>query len=131
MTKEFLGRGWKFPIEVDATGKIALSDYEQDIREAIHLILMTAPGERVMQPEFGTGLPNFVFATMSATTLGALQSAVQKALIEWEPRIQVLSVHVTPDRRDIGRVSIEIDYRVRATNTTFNLVFPFYVEERA
>ena len=131
MTKEFLGRGWKFPIAVDATGKIALSEYEEDIREAIRLILLTGPGERVMRPEFGSGLHNFVFATMSATTLGALQAAVQNALIQWEPRIQLLSVQVTPDRSDVGRVLIAINYRVRATNTSSNLVFPFYLEEQA
>ena len=131
MTKEFLGRGWQFPVAVDTTGKIALSEYEQDIRESIRLILLTAPGERVMRPDFGAGLHTFVFASMSATTLGAIQAAVQKALIQWEPRIQVLAVHVTPERSDIGKVLIDIDYRVRATNTTFNLVFPFYLEERA
>jgi phage baseplate assembly protein W len=130
MTKTFLGRGWKFPIAVDDNGKIALSEYETDIREAIRLILLTAPGERVMRPEFGSGLHNFVFATMHATTLGALQAAVQNALIQWEPRIQVLSVQVTPDRSEIGRALIAIDYRVRATNTSSNLVFPFYLEEQ-
>ena len=131
MSKDFLGRGWKFPVAVDATGKIALSEFEQDIREAIRLVLLTIPGERVMRPDFGAGLHAFVFASMSATTLGAIQSAVQKALIQWEPRIQVLTVKVTPERGDIGQVSIDIDYRVRATNTTFNLVFPFYLQERA
>jgi phage baseplate assembly protein W len=131
MSKDFLGRGWKFPVAVDAAGKIALSEFEQDIREAIRLTLLTALGERVMRPDFGAGLHAFVFAAMSATTLGAIQSAVQKALIQWEPRIQVLTVKVTPERGDIGKVFIDIDYRVRATNTTFNLVFPFYVQERA
>ena len=131
MSKDFLGRGWKFPVAVDAAGKIALSEFEQDIREAIRLVLLTIPGERVMRPDFGAGLHTFVFASMSATTLGAIQSAVQKALIQWEPRIQVLTVKVTPERGDIGQVSIDIDYRVRATNTTFNLVFPFYLQERA
>jgi uncharacterized protein len=131
MSKDFLGRGWKFPVAVDATGKIALSEFEQDIREAIRLVLLTIPGERVMRPDFGAGLHAFVFASMSATTLGAIQSGVQKALIQWEPRIQVLTVKVTPERGDIGQVSIDIDYRVRATNTTFNLVFPFYLQERA
>ena len=131
MSKDFLGRGWKFPVAVDAAGKIALSEFEQDIREAIRLVLLTIPGDRVMRPDFGAGLHTFVFASMSATTLGAIQSAVQKALIQWEPRIQVLTVKVTPERGDIGQVSIDIDYRVRATNTTFNLVFPFYLQERA
>jgi len=132
MTKDFLGRGWKFPVAVDAaTGQIALSEYEQDIRESIRIILMTAPGERVMRPDFGAGLQEFVFASMSATTIGAVQAAVQNALIKWEPRIQVLAINVTADHGTLGKLFISIDYRVRATNTRFNLVFPFYLQERA
>jgi phage baseplate assembly protein W len=132
MTKEFLGRGWTFPVAVDAaTGQIALSEYEEDIRQAIRIILMTAPGERVMRPDFGAGLQEFVFASMSATTIGALQAAVQNALIKWEPRIQVLAINVTADHGTLGKLFISIDYRVRATNTRFNLVFPFYLQERA
>lgn len=131
MSKEFLGRGWKFPVEVDDTGKIALSEYEDDIREAIRLILVTAKGERVMRPDFGSGLHEFVFAAMSVTTMGSIQAAVQNALIEWEPRIQVLGVAVEPDQGEVGRLLINLDYRVRATNTRFNLVFPFYLKEQA
>jgi len=131
MSKEFLGRGWKFPVAVDATGQIALSAYEDDIRESIRLTLLTALGERVMRPDFGASLYTFVFASMSATTLGAMQAAVQDALIQWEPRIQILGVKVTPEQRELGKVFIDIDYRVRATNTRFNLVFPFYLQERA
>ena len=130
MTKEFLGRGWKFPVEVDEAGKIALSEYEDDIREAIRIILMTAKGERVMRPDFGAGLHEFVFASMSVTTMGSIQAAVQNALIEWEPRVQVLTVVVEPDQGEIGKMLINLDYRVRATNTRFNLVFPFYLKEQ-
>lgn len=131
MTKEFLGRGWKFPVEVDEAGKIALSEYEDDIREAIRIILMTAKGERVMRPDFGAGLHEFVFTSMSVTTMGSIQAAVQNALIEWEPRLQVLTVVVEPDQGEIGKLLINLDYRVRATNTRFNLVFPFYLKEQA
>jgi phage baseplate assembly protein W len=131
MEKAFLGRGWKFPVEVDATtGQIALSEYEQDIQEAVRLILLTARGERVMRPDFGAGLYEFVFASMSATTVGTLQAEVQEALLTWEPRIEVLTVDVTPDPGEIGKLLIDIAYRVRATNTRFNLVFPFYVQEQ-
>jgi hypothetical protein len=131
MPKDFLGRGWRFPVGVDQTGKIALSEFEQDIREAIRLILLTAEGERVMRPDFGAGLNEFVFSTMSATNLGLIQTAVRDALIKWEPRIQVLEVKVAPDAGEIGKLLINIDYRVRATNTQFNLVFPFFLKEQA
>jgi phage baseplate assembly protein W len=129
MPNEFLGKGWKFPVQVDETGKIALSEYEQDVRESIRIILLTSRGERVMRPEFGAGLHDYVFDTMSATTVGLIQATVQEALVQWEPRIQVLAVVVQPDAGEIGKLLINVDYRVRATNTRFNLVFPFYLQE--
>lgn len=130
MTKAFLGRGWKFPVAVDATGKMALSEYEQDIRESVRLILLTAQGERVMRPDFGAGLQEFVFEPMNATTIGLMQAAIEEALLEWEPRIQLLSVEVEEAPGDTGTLLVNLDYRVRATNTQFNLVFPFYLGER-
>jgi uncharacterized protein len=130
MPKDFLGRGWKFPVEADRAGKISLSEYEQDVREAIRIILLTSKGERVMRPDFGSGLYEFVFATMSATTIGAIQATVRDALVKWEPRIQVLAVEVAASAGELGKLLINIDYRVRATNTRFNLVFPFYLKEQ-
>ena len=127
MSRDFLGKGWKFPVRVDGTGRIALSRFEDDIREAVRIILLTARGERVMRPEFGTGLHTFVFETMSVTNIGTIQAAVQNALIQWEPRIELLSVSVEADQGEVGKLLINIDYEVRATNTRFNLVFPFYV----
>lgn len=127
MSRDFLGKGWKFPVQVDGSGRIALSEFEDDIREAVRIILLTARGERVMRPDFGTGLHNFVFETMSVTNIGTIQAAVQNALIQWEPRIELLSVSVEADQGEVGKLLINIDYEVRATNTRFNLVFPFYV----
>jgi uncharacterized protein len=130
MPKDFLGRGWTFPVEANLSGKISLSEYEEDVRESIRIILLTSKGERVMRPDFGSGLHEFVFATMSATTIGALQAAVRDALVKWEPRIQVLAVDVAAEAGELGKLLINIDYRVRATNTRFNLVFPFYLREQ-
>lgn len=130
MAKDFLGRGWKFPVEVDATGKIAMSDYEDDVREAIRIILMTSKGERAMRPDFGAGLHDYVFASMSATTIGRIQASVQEALIKWESRIKVIAVRVEPDAGEVGKLLIDVEYQVRATNTRFNLVFPFYLKEQ-
>src|SRR5215212_61323 len=110
--KDFLGRGWKFPVAVDASGRIALSEYEDDVREAIRIILMTSKGERVMQPDFGAGLSDF--ASMNSTNLGRVQRAVEDALVKWEPRVQVTAVRVEPDQAELGKLLINIDYRVRA-----------------
>ena len=129
MGKDFLGKGWKFPVAVDDTGSIRTSEYEQDIQEAIRLILLTAKGERVMRPNFGSGLHEYVFESMSATNIGSIQAAIQNALMEFEPRIELIAVKVEPEQSEIGKLLIDIDYRVRATNTQFNLVFPYYVTE--
>jgi uncharacterized protein len=128
--KDFLGRGWKFPIQLDEQGHIALSDYEENVREAVQIILLTFAGERVMRPDFGSDLHDYVFSQMTATTIGAVQAAVRDALVKWEPRIQVLSVDVQPDQSDLARMLINLEYRVRATNTRFNQVFPFYLPEK-
>jgi phage baseplate assembly protein W len=128
--KDFLGRGWTFPAGVDATGRIALSEYEEDIREALRIILLTSKGERMMRPDFGAGLHDFVFDTMSATNIGRVQAAVTDALIKWEPRVEVLGVKVEPEQGELGKLLVDIDYKVRATNNRFNLVFPFYLKEQ-
>ena len=128
--KDFLGRGWKFPAGVDATGRIALSEYENDIREALRIILLTSKGERMMRPDFGAGLHDFVFESMSATNIGRVQAAVTEALIKWEPRVEVIGVKVEPEHGELGKLLIDIEYLVRATNNRFNHVFPFYLKEQ-
>jgi phage baseplate assembly protein W len=128
--KDFLGRGWTFPASVDATGRIALSEYEDDIREALRIILMTSKGERMMRPDFGAGLHDFVFESMSATNIGRVQAAVTDALVKWEPRVEVIGVKVEPEQGELGKLLIDIEYLVRATNNRFNLVFPFYLKEQ-
>ena len=128
--KDFLGRGWTFPAGVDATGRIALSEYEEDIREALRIILLTSKGERMMRPDFGAGLHDFVFESMSATNIGRVQAAVTDALVKWEPRVEVIGVKVEPEQGELGKLLIDIEYLVRATNNRFNLVFPFYLKEQ-
>lgn len=129
MPNDFLGRGWSFPVRLDASGHIALSEYEEDIREAIRIVLLTARGERVMRPDFGAGLQEFVFDTMSLTTLGSIEAAVRDALAQWEPRIQVQDVQVKADPGDVGKLLIRVAWKVRATNNRFNLVFPFFLQQ--
>lgn len=128
--KAFLGKGWSFPVQVDPnTGDIAVVAYDEDIRQAILLILRTALGERVMRPDFGAGLETLVFEPVNTTTMALAQQRVQQALVTWEPRIDVNSVQVTTDRARRDRLNIAIAYTVRATNTFYNLVYPFYLQE--
>ncbi|HIH44107.1 MAG TPA: GPW/gp25 family protein [Candidatus Methanoperedenaceae archaeon] len=131
VSKEFLGAGWKFPVSLDGEGRIALSLYEQDIREAIWIILCTARGERVMRPDFGCGIHELVFESINATTIGLVESNVKEALTVWEPRIELQRVDVNTDKAAEGLLLVSIDYRVRRTNNRFNLVYPFYMKEGA
>jgi len=128
--RDFLGIGWRFPVATDpATGDIALSAYGRDIKEAIRIILQTARGERVMRPRFGCGIHDLVFEEMSTTTLYAVEQSVRDALNTYEPRIELLSVKVDPIGALDGLLLVGIDYRVRRTNQTDNLVYPFYFKE--
>jgi len=124
---EIIGSGLAFPLQVDRRGGIALARDETDIEQAIELILATAPGERPMRPEFGCGVHDFVFDTIDASTVGKMEQAIRDALDRWEPRVFVETVEFNLDEVADGRLIIDIGYRVRATNTMRNLVYPFYV----
>ena len=124
----FLGRGFAFPVAVDDQGAVALAEYEEDIRQAIRIILDTDPGERVMRPDFGAGLRALLFEPINTQTLALAKHRVEQALILWEPRIDTIGVKVDAQPR-AGILSIDIRYRVRTTNTFYNLVYPFYLQE--
>jgi Bacteriophage baseplate protein W len=126
--RAFLGTGWVFPPQLDVRGELATVSYEEDIRQAIRIILATTPGERVMRPDFGAGLNALVFEPINTTTMTLARRRVEEALTTWEPRIDHVSVKVTEEAR-LGRLMIDIEYRVRATNTFYNLVYPFYLLE--
>jgi phage baseplate assembly protein W len=127
----FLGRGWRFPVAVGHDGRVALvASADDSIRESIWTILSTAPGERVMRPDFGCGLQDLVFAVNNAGTSTAAERSVREALAVWEPRIDVLDVFAAADPQHPNVLLIEIDYAVRTTNSRFNLVYPFYLGAR-
>ena len=128
--KAFLGIGWSFPVRPDAAEQDALrAEYEEDIRQAIRIILETTPGERVMRPDFGSGLMTMVFEPANYTTLALVKQRVEQALVLWEPRIDVREVKVTVGGVARNRLDIDIGYQVRSTNTFYNLVYPFYLQE--
>jgi phage baseplate assembly protein W len=129
-TKAFLGIGWSFPVMPGAAAQdVAKAEYEEDIRQAIRIILETSPGERVMRPDFGSGLRDMVFEPVNFTTTALVKQRVEQALVIWEPRIDVREVKVTVSGAVRNRLDIDIGYQVRATNTFYNLVYPFYLLE--
>jgi phage baseplate assembly protein W len=127
VVKDFLGAGWKFPPTLDSRGRIALVRDQQDIEEAIRLILLTRKGERPMRPEFGCEIHDLVFSSNDESTAGLARRYVQEALARWEPRIRVTGVTARPDPQNAGRLMISIDFQIPALNSVRNLVFPFYV----
>lgn len=127
MSTEFIGRGWAFPLQTDATGGIALVGRERAIEKSIRLILGTSPGERPMRPEFGCRIHEYLFAPADAQTAGAIAAEVRHALRRWEPRIEVADVVVSFDARESTLLYIDVRYSIKATNDRRNLVFPFYV----
>lgn len=132
---DIIGRGWFFPPQVTSTGKIRLTREEDELEQAIGIILQTAPGERVMRPEFGCRLHELVFASNDSQTAGLAREYVEAALIRWEPRIRVLDIDVSTNLggrqdescADRASLAITVHYQVKATHDCRSLVFPFYL----
>lgn len=130
--KAFLGRGIAYPLTPALAGELALAEYEEDIRQAVLIILETGRGERLMRPDFGAGLHQFVFEPINTATMALLRHRVEEALVTWEPRIVIVGVLVQGAGASAPtRVDIQVEYRVRRTNTFYNLVYPFYLQEGA
>jgi phage baseplate assembly protein W len=127
-TKAFLGVGWAFPVK-PVNGSLTYAAYEDDVEQAIQIILMTEAGERPMLPQFGGGLRRFLFEPNSPATQRAIEQVVRNALTDWEPRIDLDNVTVTADANQPDLLLIAVDYVVRATNTFYNRVYPFYLLE--
>jgi hypothetical protein len=126
MAHEFIGSGIGFPLRTSTGGGLALVSGEQEIVEAIRLIIGTAYGERPMRPEFGCGIHQHVFASPDSTTAGRIAFDVESALRRWEPRIEVDDVLVTMDDNEHNTFFIDIKYHIRGTYDPRSLVFPFY-----
>jgi hypothetical protein len=127
-TKAFLGVGWGFPVK-PVGGRLRYAAYEVDVEQAIQIILLSERGERPMLPEFGGGLRRFLFEPNSPATHRAIEHTVRTALIDWEPRIDLDRVLVTADEQQPNLLLIHVDYVVRATNSFYNRVYPFYLLE--
>lgn len=126
MKEDFVGAGWAFPLGVNQRGGISLVRREQELEQAMRLILSTYPGERPMRPDFGCRLRDFVFRPTNMQTIAELMNEVQKALLRWEPRVDIEAVNVFPHPEDQGLLYIDIQYQAKDANDARNLVFPFY-----
>ncbi len=127
--REFLGRGLAFPLQYDPRGGIALTSGRSDIVQAIRIILLTAPGERLMRPEFGCRIHELIFAPHDASTASLAIHYVRKALERWEPRVDLQKVNVLPAAEQDGVLLIEIKYRIKDTHDEHSIVYPFYLTD--
>jgi Bacteriophage baseplate protein W len=130
ITRAFLGVGWKFPLQVNSGGGMAVSLYEQRVEESIYLILSTSKGERVMLPDFGCGIHDLVFQVNDPRTRSVVVEQVRQALVRYEPRVDVLNVTADSAVEQPNLLLIRVNYRIRANNAMGNLVYPFYIQER-
>jgi uncharacterized protein len=126
----FLGRGWSFPPAFGAGGReVATVAGEEDIAQSLHIIFATELGERVMRDDFGCDLHRYVFEEADNTLLTKIRSAVSDAILYHEPRIKLDGVDVSESAETPGLIAISVTYAIRASNTRFNMIYPFYLVE--
>jgi len=127
---DFLGRGWSFPpsFRKEIQG-VEMTEKEDDIEKSLHILLTTATGERIMEPRYGCNMEELVFESLNTTTKTLMKDKIQTAILYFEPRIDVTKIELNDTDQLEGKVLIEIEYIVRATNSRFNFVFPYYINE--
>lgn len=127
-TRPFLGRGTALPLRPNARGTLERAEGPALVEQSIWTILMTPRGSVEMEPRFGCGIASLVFSDNTAAARAIVAQQVSEALTEWEARIDLLDVRVE-EGSEPSEMLIEVDYRLRANNAFFNLVYPFYVRE--
>ncbi len=127
--KDFIGRGWQFPIEFNREkGTVELVDGEEIIRNSLDVLFKTNAGERVMHPAYGSELSYFLFASVNTSTLTYMEHVIRNAILFNEPRINVREVMITASNEE-GRFDVTVVYTIAVTNNRYNYVFPFYINE--
>lgn len=130
MDKSFLGSGWGFPPAFSTkSGSVRMVAGEEDIDESLRILMATKPKERVMQPAFGCGLQSLVFENIDENSLSLIKDTILRAVLFFEPRIDLEDIEIDKEHSYDGVLYINLIYRVRATNTRSNLVYPFYLRE--
>ena len=131
----FLGTGWSFPPTFDFdTGQVEMVSDLDDIRESLDILLSTSLGERVMQPDYGCNLDDYMFESLNNSLIGLIKHHVENAILFYEPRIIAEKVDVTAaDSADLieGKFTITVEYTIPETNSRYNYVFDYYLNEAA
>ena len=126
----FLGTGWAFPPSFSAGGQqVAMVSDEEDIHQSLALLFATRRGERMMLESYGASLQEWLYAEVDEELVSSLCTAIEEAVLLHEPRIELLALDVTPHPELAGTLLIRIAYQIPTTNSRFNMVFPFYLNE--
>ena len=131
-SEAYLGRGWSFPPSFDIASKgVQMVSAEEDICQSLEILLSTSLGERVVQPTYGCNLRDLQFEPLNASVSSYFKELVRTAILYHEPRIRVqrLELTQTPEEEWEGILKFEIDYLIISTNSRFNFVYPFYLNE--
>ena len=123
--ESFLGTGWSFPPRFAGRGVVMVSN-EADIHESLIILFGTVAGERLFEPKYGLDMHELMFEPMSTTMRTLLLDRVRTAILIHEARIKVLALSIDSTDPNSGQLNIQLDYEVSATNSRFNLVYPFY-----
>ena len=127
---DFLGKGWSFPPNFDMdTHTVDMTEKNEDIRKSLQILLTTTVGERVMEPKYGCNMEDLLFESLDTTTKTLIKDRIKTAILYFEPRIDATRIELNTQNELEGELLIEIDYVIRATNSRFNFVFPFYRTE--
>lgn len=122
----FLGTGWSFPPEfVMETGEVVMISDEEDIAASLKILFGTAIGERFLNPKYGLDIQEILFDPIGTTMRTYLIDRIKIAILIYEPRIDLLSLDLDTTTQNEGKISIGIEYKVRSTNSRYNLVYPF------
>lgn len=157
--KSFLGSGWAFPVafvrkSIETHARVTGCPQEGDLNEpedyssiyttgdavktaseielveqSLTILLGTRPGERVMRPDYGCALDDVMFEPANTSLLTYIKDIISKAILYYEPRVQLRAIHIDTEGVLEGRVLIELDLIVRSTNSRYNYVYDFYQRE--
>ncbi len=126
----FLGTGWSFPPEFTPdNGEVVMTSDEADIEESLKILLGTAFGERFLNPKYGLDMHELLFEPMSTTMKTFIKDRVRTSILVYEPRINLLSLELDTSAEYEGKISILVEYEVMATNSRYNLVYPFSISD--
>src|SRR6478672_11827573 len=126
--RDFLGKGFRFPVSLNLNGGVSSSALEENVRQSIFIILGTAPGERINRPKFGCRIHDLMFAPNNDLTAARAEVFCEEAIYKFEPRVEKVSCQAFPNKDEPNRLDIRIEYVIAGKNDKRNLVFPFYLK---